>query len=249
MYKRQAYDHIVQGMCGIMRLTGTNETEPNKVGAPYVDYATGLNGAFAIVSALHEVNRTGKSVKLDVAMLDTSLLLMSSLVTDHLNTGWIPTPSGNEAWSQSPSSGAFETQSDLLMIAANNERQFERFCTAINRGDLLKDKRFQHSKDRKNNKDELRHLVEGIIKTKTAEYWEEKFNEEGVPATKVRKLDEVLSEQQVEKRGITHKLRIPGTRDSLHVPTLGFKVDDEIIAPKEPPPRLGQDNDHIIEEE
>ena len=246
---RPAYDHIVQGMCGIMRLTGTNETEPNKVGAPYVDYATGLNGAFAIVSALHEVNRTGKSVKLDVAMLDTSLLLMSSLVTDHLNTGWIPTPSGNEAWSQSPSSGAFETRSDLLMIAANNERQFERFCTAINRGDLLKDKRFQHSKDRKKNKDELRHIVEQIIKTKTAEYWEEKFNEEGVPATKIRKLDEVLSEQQVEKRGITHKLRIPGTRNSLHVPTLGFKVDDEIIAPKEPPPRLGQDNDHVIEEE
>ena len=246
---RPAYDHIVQGMCGIMRLTGTNETEPNKVGAPYVDYATGLNGAFAIVSALHEVNRTGKSVKLDVAMLDTSLLLMSSLVTDHLNTGWIPTPSGNEAWSQSASSGAFETQSDLLMIAANNERQFERFCTAINRGDLLKDKRFQHSKDRKKNKDELRHIVEQIIKTKTAEFWEEKFNEEGVPATKIRKLDEVLSEQQVEKRGITHKLRLPGTRNSLHVPTLGFKVDDEIIAPKEPPPRLGQDNDHVIEEE
>ena len=79
------------------------------------------------------------------------------------------------------------------MIAANNERQFERFCTAINRGDLLKDKRFQHSKDRKTNKDELRHIVEQIIKTKTAEYWEEKFNEEGVPATKVRKLDEILS--------------------------------------------------------
>jgi len=244
---RPAYDHIVQGMCGIMRLTGTSDTEPNKVGAPYVDYATGLNGAFAIVSALHEVNRTQKSVKLDVAMLDTSLLLMSSLITDHLNTGWVPAPSGNEAWSQSPSSGAFETQSDLLMIAANNERQFGRFCRAINREDLMKDKRFQHSKDRKKNKDELRHIVEQIIKTKTAEYWEEKLNEDGVPATKVRKLDEILSENQVEKRGITHKLRIPGIRNSLHVPTLGFKVNDEIIAPKEPPPRLGQDTDYIIE--
>ena len=244
---RPAYDHIVQGMCGIMRLTGTNETEPNKVGAPYVDYATGLNGAFAIVSALHEVNRTRKSVKLDVAMLDTSLLLMSTLVTDHLNTGWVPAPSGNEAWSQSPSSGAFETQSDLLMIAANNERQFGRFCRAINREDLMNDKRFQHSKDRKKNKDELRHIVEQIIQTKTAEYWEEKLNEEGVPATKVRKLDEILSENQVEKRGITYKLRIPGMRNSLHVPTLGFKVDDEIIAPNEPPPRLGQDTDYITE--
>ena len=84
---RPAYDHVVQGMCGIMRTTGTPQTEPNKVGAPYIDYATGMNAAFAIVAALHEVRRTDIGVRLDVAMLDTSLLLMASLVTNHLNTG------------------------------------------------------------------------------------------------------------------------------------------------------------------
>ena len=88
--ERPAYDHIVQGMSGIMKLTGTPDTEPNKVGAPYIDYATGMNAAFAIVSALHELKRTQKGIVLDVAMLDTSLLLMASLMTNHLNTGWQP---------------------------------------------------------------------------------------------------------------------------------------------------------------
>ena len=246
---RPAYDHIVQGMCGIMRLTGTTATEPNKVGAPYVDYATGLNGAFAIVSALHEVNRTGKSIKLDVSMLDTSLLLMSSLVTNHLNTGWAPVASGNEAWSKSPTSGAFETQSGLLMIAANNEAQFERFCSAITRQDLLDNQKFKDPGKRKENQNELRNLIEKIIKTQTAEYWEEKFNDYAVPAARVRNLDEILDERQVKERKVTQKLKIPGIKNSLHMPTLGFKVDNKVVAPQKPPPKLGQDNHHIIKNE
>ena len=81
MSPRPAYDHVVQGMCGIMKTTGTVESGPTKVGAPYVDYATGMNAAFAIVSALHETKRTDKSVHVDVAMLDTTMLLMASLLT------------------------------------------------------------------------------------------------------------------------------------------------------------------------
>ena len=76
---RPAYDHVIQGMCGIMRTTGTEQTGPTKVGSPFIDYATGLNAAFAITAGLHEVKRTGESVHLDVAMLDTSMLLMASL--------------------------------------------------------------------------------------------------------------------------------------------------------------------------
>jgi hypothetical protein len=92
-----------------MSTTGTLESGPTKVGAPYVDYATGLNAAFSILSALYESKTTGRGVTIDVAMLDTSMMLMSSLVTSHLSSGWTPEPSGNAAWSNSPSSGAFET--------------------------------------------------------------------------------------------------------------------------------------------
>ena len=102
---RPAYDHIIQGMAGIMYTTGTPETVPNKVGSPYVDYATGLMGAFAVVTAVMERDRTGQGQRIDVAMLDTAMLLMASLAVATTASGTAPAPTGNEAFSGAPSSG------------------------------------------------------------------------------------------------------------------------------------------------
>ncbi len=118
---RPAYDHIIQGMVGIMHTTGTPETAPNKVGSPYVDYATGLMGAFAVLAALMERDRTGKGQQVDVAMLDAAMLLMASLAVSTMATGNSPPPVGNEAFSGSPSSGTYETTEGLLSLASNNE--------------------------------------------------------------------------------------------------------------------------------
>ena len=130
--KRGAYDHVVQGMTGIMSTTGTKESGPTKVGAPYIDYATGLNAAFAITAALHETKQNNKPIRLDVSMMDTSLLLMANMVTEHLNSGWIPTPMGNEAQSGSPSSGMYKTKTVPILLAANNDIQFFNLCDALN---------------------------------------------------------------------------------------------------------------------
>ena len=92
-------------------------------------------------------------------------------------------------------------------------------------------------------------LIEKIIKTQTAEYWEEKFNDYAVPAARVRNLDEILDERQVKERRVTQKLKIPGIKNSLHMPTLGFKIDNKVVAPQKPPPKLGQDNHHLIKNE
>ena len=243
---RPAYDHIVQGMCGIMKLTGTQENEPNKVGAPYIDYATGMNAALAIVSALHQLKRDQKGIVLDIAMLDTSLLLMASLVTNHLNTGWQPIASGNEAWSQSPSSGAFETKKGLLMVAANNERQYKDLCKALELEYLLEDPRFSILGNRKLNSKKLRELFAKVFLSGTAEFWEKQLEIFSVPAVKVRRLDEVLSEQQVLDRKLTEPIEIDGAVSLLHMPTLGFKVDGNTIAPKTAPPRLGEDNSILL---
>jgi crotonobetainyl-CoA:carnitine CoA-transferase CaiB-like acyl-CoA transferase len=240
--KRPAYDHIVQGMSGIMKLTGTRETEPNKVGAPYIDYATGMNAAFAVVSALHEVKRTKKGIVVDVAMLDTSLLLMASLVTNHLNTGWQPEASGNEAWSQSPSSGAFETKEGLLMIAANNERQYGSLCRALELEYLLEDARFCVFENRKRNSAILRKIFADKIRMETADFWEDKLEIFAVPAAKVRSLNETLADPQVLERGITKPMEVNNAKAPLHMPTLGFKIDGETISPKTQPPRLGEHN-------
>lgn len=243
---RPAYDHIVQGMCGIMRTTGTPETEPNKVGAPYIDYATGMNAAFAIVSGVLEARRTGESVRLDVAMLDTSLLLMASLVTNHLNTGATIKASGNEAWSQSPSSGAFETTDGTLMIAANNERQFRDLCRAIDRAELLEDPRFGNPEERREHVPELRGLIAERIASESADHWEAVLDRAFVPAARVRSLEEVLAEPQIQARELTKQIEMPGAARPLHMPTLGFKANGEAIGPSEPPARLGQHTDEVL---
>ena len=245
---RPAYDHVVQGMCGIMRTTGTPETEPNKVGAPYIDYATGMNAAFAVVSGVMEARRTGESIRLDVAMLDTSLLLMASLMTNHLNTGATFTASGNEAWSQSPSSGAFETTDGVLMIAANNERQFRDLCRAINLAPLLDDPRFDDPTVRQNNVPELRRLIAERIASKSADHWEAVLDAAFVPGARIRSIEEVLSEPQIQARELTQTLAIPGAAAPAHMPTLGFKVNGEVVAPSHPPARLGQHTDDVLRE-
>jgi crotonobetainyl-CoA:carnitine CoA-transferase CaiB-like acyl-CoA transferase len=245
---RSAYDHVVQGMSGITMTTGTPDTVPNKVGAPYVDYATGLNAAFAIVSALHEARRTGEAVELDVAMLDTSMLLMSSMMTSYLTTGNAPGPSGNEAQSRSPSSGAFETTSGVLMIAANNERQHQQLCNAIGRPELLSDDRWADIAIRRENVESLREEISNTIKGKSADEWEVILNEAKVPAARVREFAEVMNEGQLKARGITAPIELPGLEVTAHVPTLGFKVNGDVVAPVAPPPELGQDTDVILKE-
>jgi len=248
MSHRPAYDHVIQGMSGIMKTTGSAETGPQKVGAPYVDYATGLNAAFAIVSALHETKRTGKAVHLDVAMLDTSMLLMASLVTSHVNAGWVPKPAGNEAWSQSPSSGAFETADGLLMVAANNDKQFRALCAGLGRDDMAKDERWRDPEARRLNAAALRAELVRVFRSGTADKWERALDAAGVPAARVRALDETLAESHARTRAFTRPLRWSRQPGDIHLPTLGFKVDGEVVEATIPPPELGADTRAVLRE-
>lgn len=246
MSHRPAYDHVIQGMSGIMKTTGTVDTGPQKVGAPYVDYATGLNAAFAIVSALHETRRTGEAVHLDVAMLDTSMLLMASLVTSHLTGGWMPKPAGNEAWSQSPSSGAFETADGLLMVAANNDRQFRALCGGLGRPDLCEDPRWRDAEARQENAAALRAELVSIFLTRSALEWEKMLDAAGAPAAKVRSLDETLAEAHAATRAFAYPVHWAREPHDIHLPTLGFKVNGEVVPPTVAPPELGADTPAVL---
>lgn len=243
---RPAYDHIIQGMVGIMHTTGTPETVPNKVGSPYIDYATGLMGAFAVVSALLERERTGAGQRVDVAMLDTAMLLMASLAVSTMATGAPPPPTGNEAFSGSPSSGTYPTKDGLIMLAANNERQFQTLCRAIGRADLLEDARFAKPAERKANAPALRAEFAGLFLTKTAAEWEEFLDKERVPGVRVRRMDEVLNEPQLAARGLMHPVKLNGLDRAVALPSLGFKANGGVTGPTASPPRLGQHTEEVL---
>lgn len=242
---RPAYDHIIQGMVGIMHTTGTPETVPLKVGSPYVDYATGLMGAFAITAALLEKERTGKGQWVDVAMLDTAMLLMASLAVSTTATGESPPPTGAEAFSRSPSSGTYDTTDGHLGLAANNEEQFTRLCLALDLGHVLDDSRFAPV-NRKANQDALRAEFSARFATKSAAEWEDILDKARVPAVRVRKMHEVLSEDQVAARGLMQPVRLPGLNREVAIPTLGFKANGGVTAAQSAPPALGQHTDEVL---
>lgn len=243
---RPAYDHVIQGMCGIMLTTGQKGDGPTKVGAPYVDYATGMNAAMAVMSGLLEVQRTGKAVQLDVAMLDTALMLMASLVTQHLTSGWEPAQNGNEAWSQSPSSGAFDTSDGVLMLAANNDRQFRKLCAAVGREDILSDPRWSSSEARAGSALELRAELVALFKTRPAAEWEALLDGYEVPAARVRSLDEVVREDQFAARDLITEMALAGHPGPIHVPNLPFKANGANRRPDTAPSRLGADTEAVL---
>ena len=244
---RPAYDHVVQAMSGIMMTTGTEEMDPLKVGAPYVDYATGVNAAFAVMAALRERDRTGEGQTLSVAMLDTALNLMVNNVVVTANTGREMPKLGNEAASRAPSSGCFKgSDGDLIMVAANNERQFTDLCRALGHAEWAEDPRWADPHTRRGNQDELRTEIEAAFLTRTAAEWEQRFDELGVPASRVRSIGQVLAEGQPAARGLLHELAVGDEGTPVQLPGVGFRLNGDSLGPRKAPHKIGQDNERWL---
>jgi crotonobetainyl-CoA:carnitine CoA-transferase CaiB-like acyl-CoA transferase len=240
---RPAYDHVVQAMSGIMTTTGTEEMGPVKVGAPYIDYATGLNAAFAVMAGLRQRDLTGEFQYVDVSMLDTALTMMANNTVTVATTGKDLPKLGNEAASRAPSSGCFSTAcGGLLMLAANNERQFSDLCGVLGHPEWADDPRWASPLVRSQHQDELRSLFEALFATKSAAEWETILDAAGVPASRVRKLSETLAEGQPQARELLHTLAVGEQGTQVSLPSVGFKLNGESPRPTKPPRPVGADN-------
>ena len=247
MGHRPAYDHVVQAMSGIMQTTGTEDMGPVKVGAPYVDYATGLNAAFAIMAALRERDRTAGPQTVNVAMLDTALNLMANNLVTTATTGNETPKLGNEAASRAPSSGCFEAGDGvLLMLAANNERQFADLCGVLGHPEWVEDERWRQPRQRAENQQALRAVIENVFRHRSAAEWETLLDQAGVPACRVRSVGEVLAEGQPESRDLLRELPVGTGATSVSLPAIGFRLNGDSLQPQQAPRNSGQDNDKYL---
>ena len=174
-----AYDHVIQATSGLMATTGTEDVNPIKFGSPAVDYATGTMGAFALATALFQRERTGSGQRIDLAMLDVAMILMSSHLTAHLRTGAVPRPSGNR--NPHATNSCYETKDGLLMLGASNLRQQRRLWQALERPEMAKSDNEAREADR----DREAGILADILKTRTADEWEAFFQARHVPAARV----------------------------------------------------------------
>ncbi len=247
MRDNPAYDQIIQGLSGVMSITGTKETAPLRVGYPVCDTIGGLAGAFAIVSALLRQKTTGEGAFLDVSMLESTLSAMGWPVSNFLTADVEPKPMGNENMTAAPS-GAFRTGDGLLNIAANKQEQFETLVGLIGRPELAEDPRFAEREARKRNRAELNAAIEEALAVRPASVWEETLNRAGVPAGRVLTVPEVLNEPQVAERRMTKRFAgvLPEGK-TLTVVRGGFLVDGQAPLPASPPPRLGEHSQEVLD--
>ncbi|MBM2714351.1 CoA transferase [Mesorhizobium caraganae] len=246
MRDNPAYDQIIQGLSGIMSITGTPETAPLRVGYPVADTLGGLVGAFAIAAALVKQKTSGEGAFLDVSMLECTLSALGWPVSNYLTAGVEPKPMGNENMTAAPS-GAFRTGDGLLNIAANKQEQFVTLCRLIGQPELASDSRFAERETRKQNRAALKALIETALASGSAAAWEEKFNRAGVPAGRVLTIPQVLGERQVTERDMTTRFQgLPGMEQPLTVVRGGFMVDGQAPLPVLPPPELGEHMDEVF---
>lgn len=243
---RPAYDHVIQAASGITLLTGTPESVPNRIGPPLFDYLAGMYGAFAVVAALRERDRTGQPQMVDVAMLDAAMVAMASTVSTLRNGGVEPKANGNTAASGSPASGIFETREGLLSITANHDLQLERVCAVLGLPDLLRREAFSTPAKRLANIDAFRGQLGHSLLQRTAVEWEEALSEAHVPAAKVQTVGEILAHPHMRQRAVEHRVADSATGRQLAVPSIGFKWNGKSLGPAFGPPRLGEHTEAIL---
>ncbi len=243
--ERPAYDQIVQGLSGVMSVTGDTASAPLRTGFPVSDTIAGLTAAFAISAALVEQRTTGKGRRIDVSLLESTLAAMGWVVSNHLNAGVDPVPMGNDNITAAPS-GTFRTGHGLLNIAANEQRQYEALCDLVGRPALKTDPRFAERQARKHNREVLTAALEEALACRSAADWEVELNAHGVPAGSIMTVPQVLASEQVTGRDFVEELAAATTRgQALRVTRPGFRLDEPFPLPP-PPPELGQDTERWL---
>lgn len=229
--KNPAYDQIIQGLSGVMSVTGDETSAPLRVGYPVCDTIGGMTAAFAISSALVGRNRTGHGEFIDVSMLESMMGTMGWVVSNWLTCGIEPLPMGNQNTTAAPS-GTFRTGDGLLNIAANKQEQFEILCQLIERVDLISDPRFQLREERKRNRNALTIELEAALQSASAEQWATQMNARGIPAGEVLTVPQALRHPQVEERELTRTF--PGVvgQTNLSVVRSGFRLGSGDPEPK-----------------
>lgn len=243
-----AYDQIIQGLSGVMSVTGDAPSAPLRVGYPVADTMGGITAAFAIAAALFRRERSGEGEIIDVSMLEATIVAMGWAVSNWLIAGVAPQPMGNENMTASPS-GAFRTEVGLLNIAANKQEQFETLCRLIGCDDLVTDPRFADREERKRRRAELGQEIEQALARRPAREWAELLNANGVPAGEVLDVPAVLAHPQVVARGLLRTFdAVPGVDRPVSVVRAGFRLGSGDPQPDAPPPALGADTADLLAE-
>ena len=243
---RPGYDQILQGMSGLMSITGTEESGPVRVGLAIGDILTALFATYGILCALHARERTGKGQWVTTSILEATVSILTMQAGKFFATRQPPGPAGNHHPVISPY-GVYRTQDKPINIAVGTETMWKNFCRIIGLPEMEQDVKFQKNNDRVKNRAELNHLIEKALASKTQDEWVEALNQTGIPCGPIYTLDQVFQDPQVLHRKMLLEVEHPMVGK---IPMTGLPVQLSENPPQVflPPPVLGEHTTAVLRE-
>jgi crotonobetainyl-CoA:carnitine CoA-transferase CaiB-like acyl-CoA transferase len=242
-----AVDHTVQGMSGMMAVTGPRDGPPVRVGYAAADTAAGLVAGIAVLGGLVGAIRTGRGCFLDVSMLEACLVAQATVYYEYLNSGHVPPRVGSDILAKRGSGGTFRTEDGFLVVSALSQDAFEKLCAVVGRRDLPDDPRFRVNAGGLEHAAELRAILADAFSQGKAREWERKLVAAGIPAGVLNQVPEVAAHPQLRERGaITEFAQVTGIDRGVKVLNAGYEIDGRQLRPRSPPPMLGADTRKVL---
>jgi crotonobetainyl-CoA:carnitine CoA-transferase CaiB-like acyl-CoA transferase len=255
---RAGYDYAVQGIGGLMSVTGERDDlggGPQKVGVAVADLFTGMYATVGILAALRHAEKTGEGQYVDMALLDTQVAMLANLGANYLVSGKTPGRAGNAHQNIVPYQ-VFEVKSalnaepdarDHLILAVGNDGQFAKFCDVAGRAELATDPRFSKNTERVKNRSVLVPLLEQIMLTRTKAEWLPALESAKVPCGAINNLSEVFADPQVIARNMVNTWQHPHQKD-LRLVASPLKLSLTPVRQDHVPPQLGQHTGQLLNE-
>jgi crotonobetainyl-CoA:carnitine CoA-transferase CaiB-like acyl-CoA transferase len=253
--ERAGYDYAVQGMGGLMSITGERDDlggGPQKVGVAVADLFTGMYSTVAILAALRHAERTGEGQHLDMALLDAQVAMLANLGANYLVSGQVPGRAGNAHQNIVPYQ-VFEVAptaqgtKDHIILAVGNDGQFAKFCEVAGRPELAADPRFAKNQDRVRNRAVLVPLLETIMRGRPKTEWLAALEAAKVPCGAINNLAEVFADPHVQERGMVQRWQHPAKRD-LALVASPLKLEKTPVRADLPPPLLGEHTQQVLQQ-
>ena len=244
--RRGAFDVTVQGMSGLMSVTGEPGGAPVKCGVPVGDFCAGLYAACTMIAGLMRARATGRGTHIDCSMLGSLIGVAALQTSEYFGTGKAPRALGSAHPRNAPYQ-AFRASDEHFIIAAGNDRLFAQVCTAVGWPELAEDPRFTSQPLRAKHQAVLAALLEPRFAERTAAEWLEEMNARGVPCAPINDYPQILDDPQVAHLGLVHPLTLP---NGVRTRTVGFPVtmSGYTLEIRRPPPALGAHTAEVFEE-
>jgi crotonobetainyl-CoA:carnitine CoA-transferase CaiB-like acyl-CoA transferase len=242
---KKAYDPIIQGMTGLMSITGERGRSPVKVGIPITDLVAAIYAVTAIQAAYIHKSKNGKGQYIDIALYDSMLSLLTIMSMEYFTAGKAPERWGLDHIHRVPARAFEAKDGQYIQVAATNEVMYPKFCKLLGVEELINDPRFDTNAKRVENRDEIMPIFENKMRKKTRDEWLRIFEKANLPCGPILALNEVFSDINVKEREMLFTLEHPIEGE---VKQLGFpyKLFDTPAKVKLRPPSLGEHNEEVL---